>query len=97
MSDRNESRDRCFLLLMFRHGLRVSEALGLTIIADLDLEGWTLHVRRLKKGLSTTHPLRVNETKAITKWLADRDRMQPESKMLCAVTGHNIKFTTDRK
>jgi type 1 fimbriae regulatory protein FimB len=45
---RNESRDRCLLLLMFRHGLRVSEALGLTT-ADLDLEGRTLHVRRLKK------------------------------------------------
>lgn len=54
--DRNETRDRCFLLLMFRHGLRVSEALSLKI-SDLDLEGRTLHVHRLKKGLSTTHPL----------------------------------------
>ena len=78
---RNESRDRCLLLLMFRHGLRVSEALGLKI-ADLDLEGRTLHVRRLKKGLSTTHPLRTDEIKAIKKWLADRDRMQPEGKDL---------------
>jgi type 1 fimbriae regulatory protein FimB len=78
---RNESRDRCLLLLMFRHGLRVSEALGLTI-ADIDLEGRTLHVRRLKKGLSTTHPLRIDETKAIKKWLADRDRMQPNGKTL---------------
>lgn len=28
---RNKSRDRCLLLLMFRHGLRVSEALGLKL------------------------------------------------------------------
>jgi type 1 fimbriae regulatory protein FimB len=28
---RNETRDRCLLLLMFRHGLRVSEALGLNL------------------------------------------------------------------
>jgi type 1 fimbriae regulatory protein FimB len=32
---RNEARDRCLLLLMFRHGLRVSEACGL----KLDLGG----------------------------------------------------------
>lgn len=78
---RNESRDRCLLLLTFRHGLRISEALGLTI-ADIDLEGRTLHVRRLKKGLSTTHPLRIDEIKAIKKWLAERERMKPEGKVL---------------
>jgi type 1 fimbriae regulatory protein FimB len=30
-SSRNAVRDRCFLLLMFRHGLRVSEACGLKL------------------------------------------------------------------
>jgi type 1 fimbriae regulatory protein FimB len=68
---RNAVRDRCFLLLMFRHGLRVSEACGLTL-ADLDLDGRTLHVHRLKQGLSTTHPLRLEEIKAIRKWLTER-------------------------
>jgi integrase len=28
---RNEVRDRCLILLMFRHGLRVSEACGLML------------------------------------------------------------------
>lgn len=28
---RNEARDRCLLLLMFRHGLRVSEACGFAL------------------------------------------------------------------
>ena len=34
---RNEVRDRCLLLLMFRHGLRVSEACGLKL-SQVDTE-----------------------------------------------------------
>ena len=54
---RNAARDRCLLLLMFRHGLRVSEACGL-VLSQVDTESRVLHVARLKHGLSTTHPLR---------------------------------------
>ena len=61
---RNEARDRCLLLLMFRHGLRVSEACGLKM-SQVDIESRVLHVARLKKGLSTTHPLRMDELRAI--------------------------------
>ena len=61
---RNAVRDRCFLLLMFRHGLRVSEACGLKL-SQVDTESRVLHVTRLKKGLSTTHPLRSDELKVI--------------------------------
>jgi type 1 fimbriae regulatory protein FimB len=53
---RNEARDRCLLLLMFRHGLRVSEACGLRP-SQVDTEKRVLHVARLKEGLSTMHPL----------------------------------------
>lgn len=78
---RNEARDRCLLLLMFRHGLRVSEALGFLMNA-VDLEGRTLHVSRLKKGLSTTHPLRTDECRALSAWFTERERMKPETKAL---------------
>jgi len=74
---RNEARDRCLLLLMFRHGLRVSEACGL-VLSQVDIEGRVLHVARLKKGLSTTHPLRGDELRAIKAWLAERAKMRPE-------------------
>jgi type 1 fimbriae regulatory protein FimB len=72
---RNEARDRCLLLLMFRHGLRVSEATGL-IMSQVDLESRVLHVQRLKKGLSTTHPLRNDELKIIKTWLKERAKME---------------------
>ena len=75
---RHETRDRCLLLLMFRHGLRVSEACGLQL-SHVDVESRILHVARLKQGLSTTHPLRGDELRAIKAWLADRARMKPDT------------------
>src|SRR5467141_2153028 len=75
---RNAARDRCLLLLMFRHGLRVSEACGLQL-SQVDIESRVLHVARLKQGLSTTHPLRGDELRAIKTWLAERVRMKPET------------------
>ena len=74
---RHEARDRCLLLLMFRHGLRVSEACGLQL-SQVDTESRVLHVQRLKKGLSTTHPLRPDELRTIKAWLAERKKLEPE-------------------
>jgi type 1 fimbriae regulatory protein FimB len=59
-----KTRDKCLLLLMFRHGSRVSEACGLQL-SQVDIESRVLHVERLKDGLSTTHPLRGDEPRAI--------------------------------
>jgi type 1 fimbriae regulatory protein FimB len=78
---RHEARDRCLILLMFRHGLRVSEAVGLKL-SDVDLEGRSVHVKRLKRGLSTTHPLRGDELRVLKAWLTDRQRMKPDGKAL---------------
>jgi type 1 fimbriae regulatory protein FimB len=75
---RNAARDRCLLLLMFRHGLRVSEACGLKL-SQVDTESRVMHVKRLKAGLSTTHPLRGDELRAIKTWLAERAKMKPET------------------
>ena len=77
-SSRNEIRDRCLLLLMFRHGLRVSEACGLKL-DQVDMESRVLHVARLKGGLSTTHPLRGDELRAVSAWLKDA-HMKPTGK-----------------
>ena len=42
------------------------------------MESRVLHVALLKQGLSTTHPLRGDEIKAIKAWLAERAKMKPE-------------------
>jgi type 1 fimbriae regulatory protein FimB len=76
---RNEARDRCLLLLTFRHGLRVSEACRLKL-DQVDTKGKVLHITRLKRGFSTTHPLRPDELKAIGAWLRQRARMEPAGK-----------------
>jgi type 1 fimbriae regulatory protein FimB len=75
---RNAARDRCLLLLIFRHGLRVSEPCGLRL-SQVDTDSRVLHVARLKKGLSTTHPLRGDEIRAIKAWLIKRAQMKPET------------------
>jgi len=77
--NRNEARDRCLLLLMFRHGLRVSEACRMKL-DQVDTESRVLHVARLKHGLSTTQPLRGDELRAIGAWLKERARMKPTGK-----------------
>ena len=70
---RHEKRDRCLLLLMYRHGLRASEACALPLSA-ISIEGRSLYCGRLKQGLSTTHPLRETEIRVIKAWLSERDR-----------------------
>lgn len=72
----HEARDRCLLVLMYRHGLRVSEACGLKL-SQVDIEGRSLHVARLKDGLDTTHPLRTEELRVIRAWMTERKRLQP--------------------
>lgn len=68
---RHEARDRALLFLMFRHGLRVSEACALRL-DQVDIEAGQLHVNRLKHGLGTTHPLRPDEARLLKRWLTVR-------------------------
>ncbi len=77
---RNPERDRCLLFLAFRHGYRVSEICSLPL-DHVDIDGRVLHVRRLKKGLSTTHPLRTDEIRLIKCWLKVRTEMNPPAKI----------------
>ena len=50
-------RDDALILLMFRHAFRVSELIALRW-EQVDLKQGLLHIRRIKNGLPSTHPLR---------------------------------------
>lgn len=63
-SGRHQSRDRTLLTLMYRHGLRVSEAVSLRW-DQVDLKAGLLHVNRLKNGVPSTHPLRGPELRLL--------------------------------
>ena len=58
------SRDATLILLMFRHGLRVSEAVDLTW-DQVNFKAGVLHVVRLKGGVHSTHPLKGDEIRAL--------------------------------
>lgn len=76
-SGRHEGRDRTLLTLMYRHGLRVSEAISLRW-DQVDLKAGLLHVNRLKNGVPSTHPLHGPELRQ----LRDLRRDYPEGPYL---------------
>jgi type 1 fimbriae regulatory protein FimB/type 1 fimbriae regulatory protein FimE len=67
---RHGHRDATMILIAYRHGLRVSELVGLRR-EQVDLRQGLLHVRRRKNGLPSTHPLRGPELRALRKLLRD--------------------------
>ena len=57
-------RDSTIILIAFRHGLRASELCGLQW-SDVEFESGILHLRRIKGGATSTHPLLGNELRAL--------------------------------
>lgn len=67
---RHAHRDSMLILLMYRHGLRVAEAAALRW-EQIDWSGGHLHVKRVKAGTPSTHPLYASEIRALRKLQRD--------------------------
>jgi len=67
-SPRHGVRNHLMLLLAYRHGLRISEVIGLKV-SDIDLGAGRIHCHRLKNSLSNTHPLEGDEIRLVKRWI----------------------------
>jgi integrase len=64
--NRHGHRDATMILLTYRHGLRAAEVCDLRW-DQVDFNGAVLHVRRVKNGTPSTHPLHGDELRALRR------------------------------
>ena len=67
---RHGHRDKTLILVMYRHGLRVSELVHLCW-DQVDLDAGFIHINRMKNGTSSTHPLGGTETRSLRRLKRD--------------------------
>jgi site-specific recombinase XerD len=65
-TNRHGHRDATMILVAFRHGLRASELCDLRW-DQVEFSAAVLHVRRVKNGTPSTHPLRGDELRALRR------------------------------
>jgi len=70
--NRHGHRDATMILIAFRHGLRAAELCDLRW-DQIDLKTATLHVRRVKSGTPSTHPLTGIELRALRRLQRESD------------------------
>lgn len=91
---RHGLRDQLLFLMMYRHGLRVSEALSIRI-ADIDTKSSRLWVKRSKNGLSVEQPIAGDELRLLKRHLATRKSNLPWlflSERQQAMTRQNVNY-----
>jgi integrase len=64
--NRHGHRDATMILLTYRHGLRAAEVCDLRW-DQVDFNGAVMHVRRVKNGTPSTHPIQGDELRALRR------------------------------
>jgi site-specific recombinase XerD len=75
-SNRYGHRDATMILVAYRHGLRVSELVDLRW-DQVDFRTATLHVRRVKQGTPSTHPIVGDELRALRRLQREQAAKSP--------------------
>jgi type 1 fimbriae regulatory protein FimB/type 1 fimbriae regulatory protein FimE len=75
-SNRWAHRDATMILVAYRHGLRASELTDLRW-DQVDFRTATLHVRRVKQGSPSTHPILGDELRAIRRLQREQKPKSP--------------------
>jgi integrase len=74
--NRHGHRDATMILVAYRHGLRVSELVELRW-DQVDFRTATLHVRRVKQGTPSTHPIVGDELRALRRLHREQEPKSP--------------------
>jgi integrase len=69
-------RDATMILVAYRHGLRASELVDLRW-DQVDFRIATLHVRRVKQGTPSTHPILGDELRALRRLQREQEPKSP--------------------
>jgi integrase len=69
-------RDATMILVAYRHGLRASELADLRW-EQVDFRTATLHVRRVKQGSPSTHPILGDELRALRRLQREQEPRSP--------------------
>lgn len=74
--NRHSHRDATMILVAYRHGLRASELVDLRW-DQVDFAKATLHVRRVKQGTPSTHPIQGDEVRALRRLQREQTPKSP--------------------
>ncbi|MFZ0091888.1 MAG: tyrosine-type recombinase/integrase [Solirubrobacteraceae bacterium] len=91
-------RNRALIAVLWRSGLRISEALALEL-RDIDLEAGTLRVRHGKGDKSRTVGLDEQTAALLARWLDRRRRLGPGARapVFCTLQGGRVDASYVRR